>query len=200
LFVAGYLSCGLISSAGGGVTIHCLDIGQGDATLIVSASGQSLLVDGGPDGQGTNVIVPYLSSVGVTALDYMMATHYHSDHIGGLDEVYHQVGVLTTCFDRGWSYPSSAFGQYALIVSPQRLNLLDREADLAIRHMRPEQTELICRKVGAVPMGAWASEAYIDRFGEPTMATLRSRRCAAGRAAAEKDLAINQSPWSTTSG
>lgn len=63
-----------------------------------------------------------------------------------------------------------------LIVSRERLNLLEREADLAIRHMRPEQTELVCRKLGAVPMGAWASEAYIARFGEPSMATLNEHR------------------------
>lgn len=59
-----------------------------------------------------------------------------------------------------------------LIVSPERLNLLDREADVAIRHMRPEQSELVCRKVGAVPMGAWASEAYLANRGCPTMDSL----------------------------
>ncbi len=59
-----------------------------------------------------------------------------------------------------------------LIVSREQLNLLDREADLAIRHMRPEQTELVCRKVGAVPMGAWASESYLAEHGHPTMTNL----------------------------
>ena len=63
-----------------------------------------------------------------------------------------------------------------LIVSHERLNLLEQEADVAIRHMRPEQTELVCRKLGAVPMGAWASEAYLDRFGYPTMETLSDHR------------------------
>ncbi len=63
-----------------------------------------------------------------------------------------------------------------LIVSREQLNLLEREADVAIRHMRPEQTELVCRKLGAVPMGAWASEAYLARFGHPTMTTLNEHR------------------------
>lgn len=63
-----------------------------------------------------------------------------------------------------------------LIVSHERLNLLEQEADVAIRHMRPEQTELVCRKLGAVPMGAWASEAYLERFGYPTMETLSDHR------------------------
>ena len=79
-----------------------------------------------------------------------------------------------------------------LIVSPQRLNLLDLEADLAIRHMRPEQTELICRKVGAVPMGAWASECYLERFGEPTMATLGAHRFIDGLSTRGFTIALEQ--------
>ncbi len=63
-----------------------------------------------------------------------------------------------------------------LIVTRERLNLLEQEADVAIRHMRPEQTELVCRKLGAVPMGAWASEAYLSRFGAPSMDTLKEHR------------------------
>jgi len=105
------------------VNIHCLDIGQGDATLVVSSSGQAMLIDGGDNGLGTTVIVPYLASLGITELDYMIATHYHADHIGGLDEVYHQVGVNQQVYDRGWTYPSSTFTQYASVVSPRRATL-----------------------------------------------------------------------------
>jgi DNA-binding transcriptional LysR family regulator len=63
-----------------------------------------------------------------------------------------------------------------LIVSRERLNLLEREADMAIRHMRPEQTELVCRKLGSMPMGAWASAAYLERFGPPSMDNLDGHR------------------------
>ncbi len=103
------------------VAIHCLDIGQGDATLVISSSGQTMLIDGGDNDFGTMVIVPYLTSLGITELDYMIATHYHADHIGGLDEVYHQVGVSQQVYDRGWTYPSSTFNQYASVVSPRRV-------------------------------------------------------------------------------
>jgi len=122
-FLAGLLL--LAGPAAADLAIHCLDIGQGDATLIVSPSGQTMLIDGGPDGSGTGVIVPYLSSLGTTELDYMVATHYHSDHIGGLDEVYHYIGVAETVYDRGWSYPSSYYDTYAMIVSSQRQPILE---------------------------------------------------------------------------
>ena len=109
------------------VTIHCLDIGQGDATLIVSSSGQTMLVDAGENGMGSSVIVPYLTSLGIDELDYMIATHYHSDHIGGMDEVYHQKGVSQHVYDRGWSYSSAAYDQYAQVVYLKRVTIIENQ-------------------------------------------------------------------------
>ncbi len=63
-----------------------------------------------------------------------------------------------------------------LIVSPQRLNLLQREADIAVRHVRPDQSELVCRRVGALPMGAWVSQSYVDHYGVPDLADLAGHR------------------------
>jgi beta-lactamase superfamily II metal-dependent hydrolase/DNA/RNA endonuclease YhcR with UshA esterase domain len=67
--------------------IYFVDIGQGHATLIVSPTGKTLLVDGGPEGSGSAAIVPLMRSLGLARLDTMVATHYDGDHIGGLDEV-----------------------------------------------------------------------------------------------------------------
>ena len=79
-----------------------------------------------------------------------------------------------------------------LIVSRERLNLLEREADVAIRHMRPEQTELVCRKLGAIPMGAWASAEYLERFGQPTMDTLNEHRFIDGHSTRGFTLALER--------
>jgi beta-lactamase superfamily II metal-dependent hydrolase len=86
------------------LTVHFLDVGQGDSTLIVSPSGTTVLIDGGDNGMGTAVIVPYLRSLGIDGLtktlDYMIATHFDGDHIGGLDEVAAAIPPLTA-YDRG---------------------------------------------------------------------------------------------------
>ncbi|MGE0623601.1 MAG: LysR family transcriptional regulator [Pseudomonadales bacterium] len=63
-----------------------------------------------------------------------------------------------------------------LIVSPQRLNLLDREADIAVRHVRPDQNELVCRRVGELPMRAWVSESYIAKHGFPELSRMAGHR------------------------
>ena len=62
--------------------------------------------------------------------------------------------------------------QFEIIVSADQLNLLEREADIAIRHVRPERSELICRHVGEMPMRAYASRSYTERFGMPSADSL----------------------------
>jgi DNA-binding transcriptional LysR family regulator len=48
------------------------------------------------------------------------------------------------------------------------LNLLEGDADIALRHLRPVQQELLARRVGGLPLAAYASPAYLDRMGTPT--------------------------------
>ncbi len=108
------------------VTIHCLDVGQGDASLIVSSSGKTLLFDGGDNYKGTNVVVPYLNALGIGQLNYIVASHYHADHLGGIDEVWNAKGpVLDAVYDRGWSYTTATYTTYATLVAAKRITLTD---------------------------------------------------------------------------
>lgn len=65
--------------------VHFVDVGQGDCTL-VTCGGYSLLIDAGENGHESEVI-NYLRNQGIEKLDYVIATHQHSDHIGGMAEV-----------------------------------------------------------------------------------------------------------------
>lgn len=67
--------------------IVVIDVGQGDATLVIGPSGKTLLIDAGPVGAGVSAVLPALRREGVLKLDWMMATHYDADHIGGFSEV-----------------------------------------------------------------------------------------------------------------
>jgi len=71
-----------VSPLGGSIAVHFIDVGQGDCELI-EAQGHFLLIDGGERGCEEKVI-KYLRRQGVEKLDYVVATHPHSDHMGGL--------------------------------------------------------------------------------------------------------------------
>ncbi|MDR1463953.1 MAG: MBL fold metallo-hydrolase [Oscillospiraceae bacterium] len=66
----------------GSFAVHFIDVGQGDCALIESG-GQFMIIDGGERG-AENTVTAYLQDRGVKKLDYVVATHAHSDHIGGL--------------------------------------------------------------------------------------------------------------------
>lgn len=74
-----------IQSSSGTLNVHFIDVGQGDSILIQDGT-HFMLVDAGENDQG-DTVVNYLKEQGVTSLDYVIGTHPHSDHIGGLDDV-----------------------------------------------------------------------------------------------------------------
>ncbi len=74
-----------LNSQDTGLTLHFIDVGQGDCTLIES-KGRFALVDAGEYSENDKVI-SYLSSTGVESLDFIISTHPHSDHCGGISEV-----------------------------------------------------------------------------------------------------------------
>jgi len=77
--------------AGNEVQVHFIDLGQADGILIRSAK-NAVLIDGG-EYKTRDILINYLKDAGITTLDYVVATHPHSDHIGGLAPVIRQFDV-----------------------------------------------------------------------------------------------------------
>ncbi len=67
--------------------VHFIDVGQGDAALIL-CDGQAMLVDGGAKNQ-SDKLYTYLKDRGIDRLDYIVATHADADHVGGLSGALH---------------------------------------------------------------------------------------------------------------
>lgn len=63
--------------------VHFINVGQGDCTFIEFPDGQTCIIDGGAESYGMDV-VRYIQDLGYEQIDYMIATHSDSDHIGGL--------------------------------------------------------------------------------------------------------------------
>lgn len=75
----------------GSCAVHFIDVGQGDCTLITSG-GINVLIDAGENNKGDDVLIK-LKELNITSLDYVIGTHAHSDHIGGLDTVLNGIEV-----------------------------------------------------------------------------------------------------------
>jgi beta-lactamase superfamily II metal-dependent hydrolase len=119
-----------------GLRFTTLDIGQGDAAVLVAPGGCAVLFDGGPTGSGAT-IKAYLKSVGVTRLQMAFVSHLHADHMGGIDEV--DVGTdavpIDGVYDHGGTYSSTAYSEYNSHFSGKR------------NKVTPGQTLSLCNQV-----------------------------------------------------
>lgn len=70
-----------------GLSIYFVDVGQGDCTLIKTIQNKTILIDGGGSefgnfDVGESILLPYLLDRGITKIDYLMVSHFDSDHVG----------------------------------------------------------------------------------------------------------------------
>lgn len=76
------------------LVVHFIDVGQGDSEFIEFPNGKTMLIDAGESDSGEKV-VNYLNSLNVSSIDYVVASHPHSDHIGGLPAVFDAFDIKT---------------------------------------------------------------------------------------------------------
>ena len=107
------------SAAPGVVTLYFIDVEGGQSTLIVSPSGESLLIDTGYQSGGRDAarIMAAMRDAGVTQIDHLLLTHFHMDHMGGVSELSARVPVKRfydhdTLVDRSDPPAVAAFADY----------------------------------------------------------------------------------------
>src|ERR1043166_4203164 len=84
------------AQTGKGLTAYVIDTEGGKAALWITPSGQTVLVDAGnPGGRDTDRLMEAIKDAGVTQIDYLISTHYHVDHIGGLQELAKRIPIKT---------------------------------------------------------------------------------------------------------
>ena len=112
-----------LAQANGKLQIHHVDIGQGDAMLLISPLGQTAFFD---DGNYLNCtgIVSFCQGLGITSVDYHFLSHYHADHLGCIDDLAAAgVTIATAGYDRGSSYSSAAYTAYVNTLGAKRTTI-----------------------------------------------------------------------------
>lgn len=93
--------------------VHFIDVGQADAALII-CDGQTMLIDGG-NAADSNLMYTYLKDREIGHLNYVIGTHAHEDHIGGIPGAL-QYATVDTVYCASTSYTTKAFRNFVSAV------------------------------------------------------------------------------------
>lgn len=100
--------------------VHFIDVGQADCALL-ECNGSFALIDGGCP-ETAQLVLAFLAQRGVKKLDLVVASHPHSDHIGGLPEIMERVKV-DTVWSSAITYYNSYVGEFQRAVTAQKLEV-----------------------------------------------------------------------------
>lgn len=114
--------------------VHYIDVGQGDSIFIQSGE-DTMLIDCGEIGKDDEVKA-YLDKLGITQIDYVIATHPHSDHMGCMDKIveYYDIGeIILPHIDDSDMPTTKYFERFLTAVENKGMTVTEAEADRIIR-------------------------------------------------------------------
>ena len=106
--------------------INFIDVGQGDSCLITTPQNKKVLIDSGGSESydvGKNVLLPYLLDKRITKIDYIMISHFDTDHCKGFEYVLENIKVKNVIISKQ-SETSENFKQIMKIIRKKKINLI----------------------------------------------------------------------------
>lgn len=108
------------------LVVRFMDVGQGDCEIIQLPDGTNIIIDGGPE-SAQRSLLKEIDSYGIKKFDYVIATHPHEDHIGGLDAVIRKYDIGKVYLPKS-SSTSDAFFSMAETIKKKGVPTLRAEA------------------------------------------------------------------------
>ena len=106
--------------------IYFIDVGQGDSTLIVTPSKKTILIDGGGSESfdvGEKVLLPYLLDRRIRKIDYIMISHFDTDHCKGIFTVIENLKVKNIIISKQ-AKKSENYKKFKEIVANKKINII----------------------------------------------------------------------------
>lgn len=128
---------------GTSMVMHVLDVGQGDAIVVVMPDGKVLLVDAGPRVQAPTVL-EFLRQNRISRIDWIVSTHPHEDHIGAMSEIINRCPVGQVYLPRAMTN-TTAFEELLLTCEVHKTPVIT-----ARQGVRIKGTMANCRFLGPV--------------------------------------------------
>ena len=125
LTLALVLSSCVYSNAQQNLEVHFIDVGQGDSTYIELPDGTDILVDAGISSEGSTVVEYLKSQERNIDIEYLIATHPDSDHVGGMKEVLNELNVKNFYYPGDAESYSATWNTITAMVSLRDCNMVD---------------------------------------------------------------------------
>ena len=101
--------------------IYFIDVGQGDSTLIITPNNKKVLIDGGKG--DTSALLDYLLDRRIKTVDYVIISHFDSDHCNGLIDIIKNLNVKNIIISKQ-AYISEEYINIAKIINTKRINVI----------------------------------------------------------------------------
>ena len=133
--------------------IYFIDVGQGDSTLIITPNNKKILIDGGgTEGAsnsydvGENTLVPYLLNRGIKKIDFIMISHFDTDHSGGIIAVLESINVkniiISKQIEKSYNFTTIiniAISKNINVMVVKKGDVINVDNDVEIRVLYPEK-------------------------------------------------------------
>jgi len=132
---------GALPAADGRLCISFIDVGQGDSTFIEFPDGKSALIDAG-ESEAAKTVVSYIEDRGYETVDYLICTHPHADHIGGMRDVVERFSVGAVYMPRV-SHTSKTYENLLTAIKSKKLSIKTARAGVEILPAEDVRMEFI---------------------------------------------------------
>lgn len=128
--------------------IDFIDVGQGDATLIITDNNKKILIDGGGSefnsnfDVGKNTLLPHLLKKKINKLDYVIISHFDSDHVGGILTVLNELKVEKVIIGKQFEN-SENYEKFIKIIEKKKIKLYAVEAGQKIKVDKNTNIEIL---------------------------------------------------------